>query len=90
MVESRIRHLISKLETVEILNLAHPFVKGFDKVYYCASEQEANDILESRTVREKNSNVSTPNGTDINIAIHTTTFYIGLQIIPREGLKLFI
>ncbi|RHZ75399.1 hypothetical protein Glove_214g13 [Diversispora epigaea] len=132
MVESRIRHLISKLETVENLNLAHPFVKGFDKVYYCTSEQEANDILESKKVyyctseqdtlesktdREGNSNEGPQNGEIISNegsqngtvrekprnegpqngmvreritnegpqAIHVTTFYIGLQINPREA-----
>ncbi|CAG8591893.1 5828_t:CDS:10, partial [Diversispora eburnea] len=157
MVESRIRHLISKLETVENLNLAHPFVKGFDKVY--GSEQEANDILESKkayyctseqdlesktnnnegpqnreiisnegpqnreiisnegsqngtgrgrnesppngtgrertinegpkngTPRERITNESSQNGADTNNprAIHVTTFYIGLQINPREA-----
>ena len=31
MVESRIRQLVMKLELVENLQLAHPFVKGFDK-----------------------------------------------------------
>ncbi|CAJ0631998.1 13640_t:CDS:10 [Entrophospora sp. SA101] len=45
MVESKIRHLISKLETVENLTLAHPFVKGFDKIHHCTTEQEANEFL---------------------------------------------
>jgi len=44
-VESKIRHLISKLETVENLTLAHPFVKGFDKIHHCTMEQEANEIF---------------------------------------------
>ncbi|CAJ0840673.1 9376_t:CDS:10, partial [Entrophospora sp. SA101] len=44
-VESKIRHLISKLETVENLTVAHPFVKGFDKIHHCTMEQEANEIF---------------------------------------------
>ena len=30
MVESKLRQLVMKLEVVENLNLAHPFIKGFD------------------------------------------------------------
>lgn len=43
MVESRLRQLVMKLELVENLSLAHPFIKGFDKVTQCYSEQEAID-----------------------------------------------
>ena len=95
MVESRIRHLISKLEGVDNLCLAHPFVKGFDKVHHCATEQEANDVSHgiynlkptserSGTDSSKNGN---ENGSDVSAyrTIYTTTFYIGLLIEPRAG-----
>ena len=35
MVESRLRQLVMKLEVVENLALAHPFVKSFDKKTLC-------------------------------------------------------
>eukprot|EP00158_Paraphelidium_tribonemae_P005040 Partr_v1_DN27127_c2_g1_i2_m16194 putative poly(a) polymerase len=41
LVESRLRHLVLKLEFVENLELAHPFMKGFDKVLIAHSEEEA-------------------------------------------------
>ncbi|CAG8743235.1 5506_t:CDS:2, partial [Acaulospora morrowiae] len=92
MVESRIRHLISKLENVENLSLAHPFVKGFDKVYNSAPEQEANDIshgiFDSKSSSDKSSSSeSSQNGTEKNIGqtLYTTTFYVGLLINPREA-----
>ena len=34
LVESRIRHLVTKLERVENLVLAHPYIKGFEKVIH--------------------------------------------------------
>ncbi|KAJ7302169.1 Nucleotidyltransferase, class I, C-terminal-like protein, partial [Mycena albidolilacea] len=44
-VESKMQHLIMKLEFVDNLQLAHPFVKGFDRVVQYASEDEARDVL---------------------------------------------
>lgn len=41
MVESKIRHLVLKLELVDGLSSAHPFVKGFERADVCSSEQEA-------------------------------------------------
>ena len=41
LVESRLRHLVLKLEFVENLELAHPFMKGFDKVLNAKSEEMA-------------------------------------------------
>ena len=43
LVESRLRHLVLKLEFVENLNTAHPFIKGFDKTVVCYNEQQAID-----------------------------------------------
>ncbi|KAJ6458363.1 Poly(A) polymerase central domain-containing protein [Mycena vitilis] len=44
-VESKMRHLVMKLEFVDHLRLAHPFVKGFERVVRCASEDEARAVL---------------------------------------------
>jgi poly(A) polymerase len=90
MVESRIRHLISKLEGVDNLYLAHPFVKGFDRVHHRAPEQEAKDV--SHGISNLNP-ISEKSGTDssksvnenVGDTIYTTTFYIGLLVEPRAG-----
>ena len=39
-MESRIRQLVMKLEYVDALTLAHPFVKGFDQTLFCLSDDE--------------------------------------------------
>ncbi|PWN41576.1 Poly(A) polymerase [Ceraceosorus guamensis] len=39
-VESRIRGLVMKLEQVTMLQLAHPFVKGFNQVSQCLNDDE--------------------------------------------------
>ncbi|PPQ95908.1 hypothetical protein CVT26_016131 [Gymnopilus dilepis] len=39
-VESRLRQLVMKLEFVDHLGLAHPFIHGFEQTFYCMSEQE--------------------------------------------------
>lgn len=90
MVESRIRHLISKLEGVDNLYLAHPFVKGFDKVHHCATEQEANDVSHGiynlKPISEKSGTDSSKSGNENGSnTIYTTTFYIGLLVEPRAG-----
>ncbi|GAB5592210.1 polynucleotide adenylyltransferase [Umbelopsis nana] len=43
MVESRLRQLVLKLELVDMLVLAHPYVKPIDRVHYCKTDQEALD-----------------------------------------------
>jgi poly(A) polymerase len=43
MVESRLRQLVMKLEMVEDIELAHPFIKGYDQVVKCKTEKEKHD-----------------------------------------------
>ncbi|KAF9023176.1 Nucleotidyltransferase, class I, C-terminal-like protein, partial [Rhodocollybia butyracea] len=45
-VESRIRQLVMKLEYVESLILAHPFIKGFEQVCHCLSEEEIRAVAQ--------------------------------------------
>ncbi|GJN91671.1 hypothetical protein Rhopal_004694-T1 [Rhodotorula paludigena] len=79
-VESRIRQLVMKLEYVDSLVLAHPYVKSFDRVSHCLDEAEQRAVsigevppaVEGRTEKDL---VAGQGGT-----VHTTTFYIGLQI----------
>ncbi|KAF1801559.1 Poly(A) polymerase central domain-containing protein [Mucor lusitanicus] len=41
LVEAKLRQLVLKLEVVEMIDLAHPYVKGIDKVHYCLTPEEA-------------------------------------------------
>ena len=85
-VESRIRQLVMKLEYVESLILAHPFVKGFDQVSYCITEEEVravaqgeiSDVIASR----KKEDMEGKEGVSL---VYSTTFYIGLQIEDKPG-----
>ncbi|KAG9304179.1 hypothetical protein G9A89_019741 [Geosiphon pyriformis] len=84
MVESRIRHLITKLEVVDNLGLAHPFVNGFEKTHQFRSDQERSNIAHgnynTNTINEGN----IIDQTDQNVQyMYTTTFYVGLFIEPR-------
>lgn len=84
-VESRIRQLVMKLEYVESVQLAHPFIKGFEQVSYCVGEEEVHhvaegDIPESVSKRKKED----IEGKEDSKVVYSTTFYIGLAIEPKQ------
>ena len=78
-----------KLEFVDSLTLAHPFVKGFDQISYCVTKEEVcavcqgeiSDVISSRKKEDME-------GKEGVSPVYSTTFYIGLQIEDRPG-KLF-
>ncbi|KAJ1339969.1 hypothetical protein BSLG_005404 [Batrachochytrium salamandrivorans] len=43
-VESRLRQLVMKLELAENLDIAHPYIKGFEKKTDCYSENDQHDV----------------------------------------------
>lgn len=84
-VESRIRQLIMKLEYVDSLTLAHPFIKGFDQAHHCLTSDEVHacahgEIPEAVTKRKKE-DIEGKEGASI---VYSTTFYIGLAIEPKQ------
>lgn len=82
-VESKIRQLVSKLETVDNLARIHPFVKGFDNTYYTINMQEHGDIVLgniSSTVASRTEEEAKAQAPEDSQAIYTTTYYIGLEI----------
>ncbi|KDQ64202.1 hypothetical protein JAAARDRAFT_27829 [Jaapia argillacea MUCL 33604] len=83
-VESRIRQLVMKLEYVDTLTLAHPFIKGFEQVSYCQTDEEVRAVAQgdiSETVRKrKKEEIEGHEGASV---VHSTTFYIGLAIEPK-------
>lgn len=40
LVEAKLRQFVLKLELVDMINLAHPYIKGIDRIHYCLSEDE--------------------------------------------------
>ena len=45
LVESKVRLLVSNLETQESINVARPFNKGFDRVHHCRNEKEIEAVI---------------------------------------------
>ena len=88
-VESRLRQLVMKLEYVETLILAHPFVKGFDQVSYCLNEEEVRLVAQGEPsdaiANRKKEDLEGKEGPGAG-PVYSTTFYIGLAIEPRQGI----
>ncbi|OBZ70389.1 Poly(A) polymerase pla1 [Grifola frondosa] len=84
-VESRIRQLVMKLEYVETLTLAHPFIKGFEQVCYCISDEEVRAVAQGEipeaVVKRKKEDIEGKESTSV---VYSTTFYIGLAIEPKQ------
>ena len=74
-----------KLEYVEALTLAHPFVKGFDQTHYCLSDEEvracASGEVSEAVAKRKKEDTEEKEGAS---TVYTTTFYIGLAIEPKQ------
>ncbi|TFK43871.1 poly-A polymerase [Crucibulum laeve] len=85
-VESRIRQLVMKLEYVDSLKIAHPFIKGFDQVSYCLSEDEVRAVAQGEIsdaiANRKKEDVEGKEGVN---PVYSTTFYIGLAIEPKPA-----
>jgi len=75
-----------KLEYVDSLILAHPFVKGFDQVAYCLSEDEVRVVAQGEIsdviANRKKEDIEGKEGAT---PVYFTTFYIGLAIEPKPG-----
>ena len=84
-VEHRLRQLVMKLEYVDTLVLAHPFIKGFDRINYCIDE------VEQRAVSIGEVPPAVVNRTEADLVdgqggtVYTTSFYIGLMIERKPG-----
>jgi poly(A) polymerase len=84
-VESKLRQLVMKLEYVESLVIAHPFIKGFDQEVYCLTDEEVRAVAEGEisaaVLKRKKEDCEGKEGR----VVYTTTFYIGLAIEPKPG-----
>jgi poly(A) polymerase len=83
-VESKLRQLVMKLEYVDSLVIAHPFIKGFDQQVYCLTDEEVRVVAEGEfspdLLKRKKEDCDEKEGR----VIYTTTFYIGLAVEPRQ------
>ncbi|KAJ7130989.1 poly-A polymerase [Mycena filopes] len=85
-VESRIRQLVMKLEYVDSLTLAHPFIKGFEQILYCFTDEEVRLVAQGEipdaVLRRKKEDNDGKEGASV---VYSTTFYIGLLIEPKQA-----
>jgi poly(A) polymerase len=82
-VESKVRQLVGKMETIETLARVHPFTKGFDRTYYTINLQEHADVLVGTippNVGDRTEEEAKALQTEESQTIYTTTYYIGLEI----------
>ncbi|KAI0253510.1 Poly(A) polymerase central domain-containing protein [Lactifluus subvellereus] len=84
-VESRLRQLVMKLELVDSLTLAHPFVKCFEQVAYCISDEEVRLVAQGEST-EAIAKRKAEDIEDIEGArpVYSTTFYVGLGIEAKQ------
>lgn len=72
-----------KLEYVESLVIAHPFIKGFNQEVFCLTDEEFRAVAEGETppaaLKKKKEDCVGVEGR----MVYTTTFYIGLAVEPK-------
>jgi len=71
-----------KLENVETISLAHPFVKGFDQMYYCLDNTECVAATSGNVPIEiaRRSKEDADALTSSPIVAYLTFYYVGLKI----------
>jgi poly(A) polymerase len=74
-----------KLELTESLTLAHPFIKGFEQVAYCISDDEIRLVAQGDTTpaiaKRKAEDIE---GIEGARPVYSTTFYVGLGIEAKQ------
>lgn len=74
-----------KLEFVDALTLAHPFIKGFEQVLHCLTGAEVRAVaqgdISDAVKKRKKEDIEGQEGSS---TVYSTTFYIGLAIQPKE------
>lgn len=90
-VESKIRQLVMKLETVDTIVIAHPFVKSFEKIYRCIYDEECKALAKGEVLSDaaKRTEEQVAGDPDLQVA-YCTYWYIGLKIDlkPRSACPL--
>lgn len=75
-----------KLEYVDSLILAHPFIKGFEQVSHCISREEVCQVAQGQIsdaiAKRTKADIE---GIEDASTVYSTTFYIGLLVEPRPS-----
>lgn len=81
-VESKVRQLVMKIEQCDGLLLAHPFVKGIDRVFYCLNDVEGRAITSGGVISPELGQRTEADieGKPDALRIYTTNFFIGMLI----------
>ncbi|KAI5957793.1 PAP1 [Candida theae] len=94
MVESKLRLLVQKLEQVEGIELAHPYVKSFDNSFYCKSDEEMMSIVNTYGTLSGDEITAHLNSSkkgekqESEIELNLTKLYIGLRLnLIKDGEK---
>lgn len=84
-VESRIRQLVMRLEVVDTIEVAHPFVKGFEKTYHCMSADEVQAVargeVTEQITKQTREDIENKEGGG---TVYATSFFIGLEIQSKR------
>ncbi|MBW0463086.1 hypothetical protein O181_002801 [Austropuccinia psidii MF-1] len=85
-VEARLRQLVLKVEEVETVDLAHPFIKGFDRTSYFITQEEVRAIqVGDIPPNIKGRSLADIQGIEGAGAVHTSSFFIGLLVQPKPA-----
>ncbi|KAJ3137769.1 polynucleotide adenylyltransferase [Geranomyces variabilis] len=80
MVESRLRQLVKQLELVPHLDLAHPYIKGFNNVCQVIDDEEKSRAAHGQFPPPRD----LPPDAEGTSSLYTSTFYIGLSIKAKD------
>jgi poly(A) polymerase len=101
LVESKLRQLVMKLETLDCIALAHPFNKGFDNEHEVETEEEGQLITRGAFLKNSSKKpVTIPEAPETEgengeskegeekktLQIHTTTYFVGLELRLGGGI----
>ena len=69
LVESKVRLLVADLDNDDLINIAHPFNKGFERVHHCRNETEIEAVMHG-DLRYQAKNIVTETTESANNPIH--------------------
>lgn len=79
-----------RLEVVESIEVAHPFVKGFEKTYHCMSPDEVQAVARGEVTEQINKQTREDiENKEGGGTVHITSFFIGLEIQSKRGQSVF-
>ena len=74
-----------KLEYVESLEIAHPFIKGFEQTSHCLDDEEVHAVAQGEVsdviAKRKKGDID---GKADAKTVYTTSFFIGIQVSPKQ------